>query len=122
MAEACRFALPEWSRIGYKVAMGAPTSIGTSDFLLLRSEGLLYVDKTAFVSRVLTGAGRVQLYCRPRRFGKTLNLSTLRYFVERSGPDRSALFQGLSVWADDRARKDFQRHPVIWLSFLLRLR
>ena len=97
--------------------MGPPTSIGTSDFRQLRQEGLLYVDKTGFVSQILTSGGRVQLFCRPRRFGKTLNLSTLRYFVERTQEDRSSLFEGLSVWGNEQARKDFQRHPVIWLTF-----
>ena len=53
----------------------------------------------------------------PGRFGKTLNLLTLRTFVERTDEDRSALFEGLSVWSDKRARREFQRHPVIWLSF-----
>lgn len=82
----------------------------------MRDEGRPYVDKTRFVAAVL-GGPEVQLYCRPRRFGKTLNLSTLRYFLERSDEDRSALFEGLAVWTDDAARAEFAKRPVIWLSF-----
>ena len=52
-----------------------------------------------------------------RRFGKTVNLSTLRYFVEKLSEDRSALFEGLSVWGSREARGHFQRYPVISLTF-----
>ncbi len=90
--------------------------IGTSDFQKLRNDHRAYVDKTRFVSDVLRGP-EVQLCCRPRRFGKTLNLSTLRYFLERREEDRSALFEGLAVWKDEAARAHFAKHPVIWLSF-----
>ncbi len=97
--------------------MNAPIATGQSDFALLREAGALYVDKTDFVSAILSTPTAVQLFCRPRRFGKTLNLSTLRYFLERTEEDRAPLFHGLSVWNDERARKEFARHPVIWLSF-----
>ena len=90
--------------------------LGCSDFLSLREEGAYYIDKTGFISSVLRAPAQVQLYPRPRRFGKTLNLSTLRYFLER-GPDRTALYSDLAVWKDERARKHFQRYPVITLSF-----
>ena len=90
--------------------------LGRSDFASLRERGGLYVDKSAFVSGVLGLGAEVQLHPRPRRFGKTLNLSTLRYFLER-GEDRTALFEDLSVWQDEAARQHFQRYPVINLTF-----
>ncbi len=98
-----------------------PIATGTSDFLGLRADQALYVDKTAaFVARVLTDRSRAQLFCRPRRFGKTLNMTTLRAFVERGtdpGPVREA-FAGLAIeHAGDAVWQHFQVHPVIWLSF-----
>jgi hypothetical protein len=54
---------------------------------------------------------------RPRRFGKTLNLSALRYFVEKRPEDLSHLFQDLAVWNDPAARAHFQRYPVLFLTF-----
>ncbi len=94
-----------------------PISLGDSDFRSLRSRGGLYVDKTAFISRVFDDPGNVILLPRPRRFGKTTNLSTLRYFVEKSDEERSPLFEGLAIWDDVRAREHFGRYPVIWVTF-----
>ena len=91
--------------------------IGISDFRKLREAGTLYVDKTDFVTQILATRSEVVLVPRPRRFGKTVNLSTLRYFVERSEEDRTALFEGLAVWGSARAREHFQRFPVIWMTF-----
>src|SRR5262245_24228623 len=91
--------------------------IGVSDFRKLRELGLVYVDKTDFVTQVLASGNEVVLVPRPRRFGKTLNLSTLRCFVEKSKEDRTALFEGLAVSRAAEARAHFQRYPVIWLTF-----
>jgi Predicted AAA-ATPase/PD-(D/E)XK nuclease superfamily len=93
-----------------------PILIGSSDFPTLREEGYLYVDKSRFISEVLARGAQVQLYPRPRRFGKTLSMSMLQSFLE-IGPDRSALFADLAVWQDPLARQHFQKHPVISLSF-----
>lgn len=91
--------------------------IGISDFLKLREPGVIYVDKTDFVTQVLASRREVVLVPRPRRFGKTVNLSTVRYFVEKAAEDRSALFEGLAVWGSAEARAHFQRYPVIWMTF-----
>ena len=91
--------------------------LGTSDFRKLRLLRAGYVDKTAFVSTLIDDPAAVILLPRPRRFGKTLNLSTLRYFLERTDEDRSPLFEGLQVWDDPEARRHFARYPVIWLTF-----
>jgi hypothetical protein len=77
--------------------------IGISDFRKLREPGVIYVDKTDFVTQVLASRREVVLLPRPRRFGKTVNLSTVRYFVEKSKEDRTALFEGLAVWGSAEA-------------------
>lgn len=59
----------------------------------------------------------VSLFPRPRRFGKTLNLSTIRHFLEVGRGKRAALFHGLTVWDDEDARQHFARYPVIDLTF-----
>jgi hypothetical protein len=99
--------------------------IGYSDFRGLRERGLLYVDKTDLISAILTSPSQVVLLPRPRRFGKTLNLSALRHFVERPLPGdeadlpaREVLFADLAVWrAGPKVRRHFGSHPVIWLTF-----
>jgi hypothetical protein len=95
----------------------APIALGTSDFQKLRVGGFVYVDKTALVDDVLTEGAEVLLAPRPRRFGKTLNLSMLRCFFEKTGEDRSALFAGLHAASSAVARPHFQRYPVIFMSF-----
>ncbi len=93
-----------------------PILTGTSDFPKLREGGYLYVDKSRFISEVLARNAEVQLYPRPRRFGKTLSMSMLQTFLE-IGSDRSALFSDLAVWSDPLARQHYQKHAVISLSF-----
>lgn len=95
--------------------MAFRTPIGIDDFQNLRQKGATYVDKSAFIREVMDAA-EVLLITRPRRFGKTLNLSMLRYFFERSDEDRSALFEDLAVWQDVEMRAHFQRHPVVALT------
>ncbi len=102
--------------------------LGTSDFLQLREDELIYVDKSLFVAELLADPARVLLLPRPRRFGKTLNLSTVRYFFER--PPRAPAgatakessvrraFSGLAIEkAGEQVWSHFQRHPVIFLTF-----
>jgi len=91
--------------------------IGTSDFRTVRADGFVYVDKTALIDDVLTESAQVLLAPRPRRFGKTLNLSMLRYFFEKSAEDRRALFAGLAVASSESAWAHFQRYPVIFMTF-----
>jgi hypothetical protein len=91
--------------------------IGLSDFRNLRQGGFAYVDKTGLIEAVLGGGAEVVLAPRPRRFGKTLNLSMLRYFLEKSAEDRRPLFAGLYVEGSAIARPHFQRYPVISMTF-----
>ena len=78
--------------------MGFTASIGISDFRELRQAQATYVDKTAAVASVLRDPAPALLFSRPRRFGKTLWMSTLEAFVARGEDDRSALFGDLAIW------------------------
>src|SRR5262249_40307608 len=91
--------------------------LGVSDFRAMRAPGVAYVDKTDFVREVLDSQAAVMLFPRRRRVGKTVNLSTLQCFVEKTGEDASALFEGLSVWSSAAAREHFQRYPVVFMTF-----
>ncbi len=97
--------------------MAFAAALGTSDFRQLREDGLGYVDKTGFIGKVVRDPARVLVFPRPRRFGKTLNLSTLACFFDRTEEDVSSLFQDLEVWEDELARSHFGRHPVISMTF-----
>lgn len=96
--------------------MPRPILLGQSYFPAVREGGYLYVDKSLFVAEVLNSPTQAMLYPRPRRFGKTLNMSMLRAFFER-GPDNSHLFQDLQVWQDATAMAHFQKYPVVSLTF-----
>jgi hypothetical protein len=91
--------------------------IGISDFRKLRETGLRYVDKTSFVADVLDSPVEALLFPRPRRFGKTLNLSTLRCFIEKTPEDARPLFAGLAIEQRPEAWAHFQRYPVIFMTF-----
>jgi hypothetical protein len=94
-----------------------PIPIGIDDFRKLREQGMAYVDKSHLVREALDKGAEVLLLPRPRRFGKTLNMSMLRCFFEKSAEDLSPLFADLSIWqAGDAYRAHFQRYPVIFLS------
>jgi hypothetical protein len=93
--------------------------IGIDDFRKLRERGLLYVDKSHLIREVLDPEGiEVLLLPRPRRFGKSLGLSMLRWFFEKQEQDLSHLFKDLAIWrAGDAYRQHFQRYPVIYVNF-----
>ena len=73
--------------------------MGIEDFEEMRTMGYYYVDKTGLIRTLLRSFGKVTLFTRPRRFGKTLNMSMLKYFFE-TGSDRK-LFDGLEI-AEER--------------------
>lgn len=90
--------------------------VGIEDFAEIRQAGFYYVDKTKFIEQLLDGWGKVNLFTRPRRFGKTLNMSMLRYFFE-IGADVS-LFDGLQIAKNKKLCEEYQgKYPVIFLSF-----
>lgn len=73
--------------------------IGIDDFKKLRERNCLFVDKSLFIKEIIDDPSEVKLITRPR-FGKTLNLSMLRYFFEKSNDDSSPLFNDLSLWKE----------------------
>jgi hypothetical protein len=99
--------------------MSSHFPIGVSDFRKMREEQLEYVDKSHFICELVDKRGvEVLLLPRPRRFGKTLNLSMLRYFFGKREEDLSHLFQDLHVWrAGEAYRGHFQRYPVLYMTF-----
>lgn len=89
--------------------------IGIDDFKKLRQEDFYYVDKTGFIGDLLNNWGKVNLFTRPRRFGKTLNMSMLKSFFE-IGADKS-LFDGLAISKDTALCDEyFGKYPVIFIS------
>ena len=76
-----------------------------------------YVDKTAFIGEWWNGGDTATLITRPRRFGKTLNLSMLNCFFSTKYASREDLFEGLKVWEDPGMREEQGKWPVIFLSF-----
>lgn len=99
--------------------MSSHFPIGVSDFRKMREEQLEYVDKSHLICELVDKRGvEVLLLPRPRRFGKTLNLSMLRYFFGKREEDLSHLFQDLHVWrAGEAYRGHFQRYPVLYMTF-----
>ncbi len=92
-------------------------AIGIQDFEKLRVNGDFYIDKTEFIREWWKGRDAVTLITRPRRFGKTLNMSTLNCFFSNRYENRGELFEGLKVWDDTSMREQQGKWPVIFLSF-----
>ena len=91
--------------------------LGISNFKKIIDEKYYYIDKTLLVKEVLDKGTEVALIPRPRRFGKTLNLSMLRYFFEKADEDTSYLFKGLKIWENEECRKMQGQFPVIFITF-----
>lgn len=91
--------------------------IGIQDFAKIREEDVFYVDKTNFIKEWWENKDDTTLITRPRRFGKTLNLSMLICFFSNKYTGRSDLFEGLSIWNEEAYRKLQGTYPVIFLSF-----
>lgn len=95
-----------------------PLPVGIENFKEMIEKGYYYVDKTLLIQDLMDLKGKVTLFTRPRRFGKTLNMSMLRYFFERSDEDRRTLFEGTKIMeAGEIYKKEMGRYPVISLSF-----
>ena len=90
--------------------------VGIENFEEIRKSGFYYVDKTKLIEQLLQNWGKVNLFTRPRRFGKTLNMSMLRAFFE-TGADPS-LFEGLYISKNKEMCAEYMgKYPVIFLSF-----
>ena len=97
--------------------MAQVISIGKQDFLYLRKNNYFYIDKTDFIRQWWESADDITLITRPRRFGKTLNMSMLNYFFSRQYEDCGQFFEGLSIWKNEKYRKLQGTYPVISVSF-----
>ena len=97
--------------------MGRTVGIGIQSFEEIRNRNCFYVDKTAFIKEWWESGDDVTLITRPRRFGKTLNMSMLYQFFSVDYKDRGDLFEGLSIWNEEKYRKMQGTYPVIYLSF-----
>lgn len=92
-------------------------AIGRQDFEKIRTDNNFYVDKTDFIRQWWESGDDVTLITRPRRFGKTLNMSMLEQFFSVNYAGRSDLFEGLSIWQEEKYRLLQGTYPVIALSF-----
>ena len=96
-------------------------NIGIQRFDKLRKQGAFYIDKTDFIREWWETGSEVTLITRPRRFGKTLNMSMLECFFSRKYEGRADLFEGLSIFGHDSDQEKYRnlqgRFPVIFLTF-----
>ena len=97
--------------------MAKVISIGNQSFESIREKDNFYIDKTNFIREWWDNDDTVTLITRPRRFGKTLNMSMLECFFSNKYKDRGDLFEGLKIWNDEKYRKLQGTYPVIFLSF-----
>ncbi|MBS0654675.1 MAG: AAA family ATPase, partial [Verrucomicrobia bacterium] len=93
-----------------------PLPIGISDFKDVIDGGYAYVDKSLLIEELEQRGTVVALIPRMRRFGKTLNLSMLRYFFEKRESDTSYLFKNLNIWKEEQYRQLQGKFPVIFLT------
>ena len=97
--------------------MTRQVAIGIQCFEDIRKNNYFYIDKTSLIKEWWEAGDSVTLIARPRRFGKTLNMSMLEYFFSVDHADRGDLFEGLSVWKDEKYQAVQGTYPVISLSF-----
>ena len=97
--------------------MKSVISIGNQDFISIRKNNCFYIDKTDFIREWWDNQDSVTLITRPRRFGKTLNMSMVEYFFSVNHSECSKYFEDLVIWKEERFRKLQGTYPVISLSF-----
>ena len=97
--------------------MAGKVAIGIQEFNEIREGNYFYIDKTHFISEWWESGDKATLIARPRRFGKTLNISMLEQFFSVNYKDRGDLFEGLFIWQEEKYRKLQGTYPVISLSF-----
>ena len=91
--------------------------IGESDFKGLRIRNNYYIDKTMYIKDIIDNESRVILVTRPRRFGKTLNMSMLRYYFDIKQKDSKELFKGLKILEqEEKYTSKLGYYPVIYLT------
>ncbi|WP_456325241.1 AAA family ATPase, partial [Desulfonauticus submarinus] len=90
--------------------------IGESDFKKLKEKNCYFVDKSDFIAEIIRENNDIILIPRPRRFGKTLNLSMLKYFFDKNENARD-LFKGLKIETLPEFKEHQGKYPVIFLTF-----
>lgn len=97
--------------------MKSVISIGNQDFISIRKNQCFYIDKTDFIREWWENQDSVTLITRPRRFGKTLNMSMTEYFFSVKYSEFGKYFEGLDIWENAEMCKLQGTYPVIFLSF-----
>ena len=97
--------------------MARTVAIGIQDFEKIREKNVFYIDKTDFIREWWENGDDVTLITRPRRFGKTLNMSMVEHFFSVDYANRGDLFDGLAIWQDEKYRNIQGTYPIISLSF-----
>ena len=97
--------------------MAKTVAIGIQSFAEIIEGNYFYIDKTNFIKEWWESGDSVTLITRPRRFGKTLNVSMIEQFFSVDYADREDLFEGLSIWNEEKYKKLQGTYPVISLSF-----
>ncbi|MBQ6888557.1 MAG: AAA family ATPase, partial [Lachnospiraceae bacterium] len=92
--------------------MARTVAIGIQDFEKIRLENYFYIDKTPFIKEWWESGDSVTLITRPRRFGKTLNMSMVEQFFSVDYANRGELFEGLSIWEEEKYRELQGTYPV----------
>ena len=91
--------------------------IGISDYKMLRLRNNYFIDKTMFIKDIIDNQAGVILITRPRRFGKTLNMSMLRYFFDCDKKDSKELFEGLKIMKqEEKYTSKLGAYPCIYLT------
>ncbi len=91
--------------------------IGTSDFKKLRVKDYYFIDKTMYIKDILDNKNEIALITRPRRFGKTLNMSMLKYYFDCKTTDNGELFKGLKIMEqDEKYTSKLGYYPVIYMT------
>lgn len=104
-----------WKGACVRMAEKLKLPVGIESFQEIREAGFYYIDKTRLIEQLLEQWGKVNLFTRPRRFGKTLNMSMLRYFFE-IGTDKT-LFDGLYISQNHKLCEEYLgKYPVVFLS------
>ena len=94
-----------------------PLPIGVSDFKEIVENNYYYIDKTKLIEDILHYRAKVNLFTRPRRFGKTLNMSMIKYFFDIENKEENRkLFNGLNIFESEHMQEQGQ-YPVIYISF-----
>lgn len=97
--------------------MAKTVSIGKQDFASLREQNSFYIDKTDLIRAWWESQDDITLITRPRRFGKTLNMDMLKCYFSNQYAGRGDLFEGLSIWNEEKWRGLQGTYPVLFLSF-----